>query len=82
MASTALYPYAVAVGGILALLALWLLVQFAWRRTFAVGGDALAARPGSGGCAHEDRCGGAVLDGACGRGARGDERSEPSQKAG
>lgn len=73
--AAALYPYAVAVGGILALMGLWLLVQLAWRRTFAIGGDALAARPGCGGCVHEDHCGENLLDGVCGEGARagGDE---------
>lgn len=79
MAAT-LYPYAVAVGGILALMAVWLLVQRAWGRTFAVVDDVLAERGGCGSCVHEDHCGRALLDGVCGEGAddspaqRGDTR--------
>ena len=51
-----LYPYAVAVGGVLGLLGVWLVVQRLWARTFAVDGDVLAVRADCGGCAHAGHC--------------------------
>ncbi len=53
---TSLYPYAITIGAILGMMAIWVVVQKAWKQTFPdVGGDvdALATRSGCGGCAHE-----------------------------
>ena len=55
----ALYPYLIGVAGIAAMMAMWVVVQLAWRRTFpeACGDpDALAARSGCGSCAHDSDC--------------------------
>lgn len=54
-----LYPYLVAVTGISAMMAGWVLVQLAWRRAFPGrhhGGDVLAGRSDCGGCAHGSAC--------------------------
>lgn len=51
--------YAVGLIGMAVLLAAWLAVQEAWRRTFPEGSadpDVLAERMGCGGCASRDRC--------------------------
>lgn len=54
-----LYPYLIAILGIALMMTVWVLVQFAWRRTFPhVGGDVdvLAARSGCHGCAQDGHC--------------------------
>ena len=51
--------HAIALIGLLALLACWLGVQLAWRRSFpdaSHDGDALAQRIGCGGCERTDTC--------------------------
>ena len=51
---SALYPYLIGVGGIAAMMALWVVVQLAWRRSFPEAcsdPDVLAARAGCGSCA-------------------------------
>jgi hypothetical protein len=54
-----LYPYLVAIVGIALMMTVWILVQFAWRRTFPhVGGDVdvLAARSSCHGCIQDGHC--------------------------
>ena len=56
---TSLYPYAITIGAVLGMMAIWVVVQKAWKQTFPdVGGDvdALATRSGCGGCSHESHC--------------------------
>jgi hypothetical protein len=55
----ALYPYIVAMGGILSMMAIWLLVQMAWGRVFpgvSCDVDVLAGRPKCCGCDRESDC--------------------------
>ena len=81
-----LYLYAVAVGGILGLLAMWLVVQRAWGQVFAVDGDVLAARGGcgrcgqGGGCTTAGRCAGSNDTTAAAAG--GPDETTPRDKAG
>lgn len=50
-------PFAVAIGGMSAMLMCWLLVQRLWARVFTTGDcDVLKLRAGCDACAHEGSC--------------------------